>query len=234
MPGDAILHSAVIVTPPIWAGPWSSLLPPTGQQEQVVSASMPLSSRPIPELGAVPPYTVLLRTYLQLLHSRPVLTKALTSAILSALGNLLSQSIEKRRQCKSTVKNVDLVAPLRFAAYGLFFTGPLSHYFYLFLEEWVPSSVPLAGLRRLLLDRLIIAPAFLLLFFIVMNFLEGKNLKSLNRTLTNTYWSALKMNWKVWTPFQFFNVNYVPVQFRVLFANLVAFFWYTYLASTRK
>ncbi|XP_075069150.1 peroxisomal membrane protein 2 isoform X2 [Mixophyes fleayi] len=156
---------------------------------------MPLASKPIPDPGDVPLYTVALRAYLQLLHSRPILTKALS------------------RLC---------------------FTGPLSHYFYLFLEQLVPSSVPLAGLRRLLLDRLIVAPAFLLLFFIVMNFLEGKDLNTLNRKLKDSYWSALKMNWKVWTPFQFINVNYVPVQFRVLFANFVAFFWYTYLASTRK
>ncbi|KAM4049080.1 LOW QUALITY PROTEIN: peroxisomal membrane protein 2 [Anomaloglossus baeobatrachus] len=218
---------------------------------------MPLASRPIPEAASLP--TALLRTYLQLLHTRPVLTKALTSAILSALGNLLAQSIERRAPIrKSSKENVDLVAPLQFAAYGLFFTGPLSHYFYLFLEQWVPSSLPLAGLRRLLLERLIIAPAFLLLFFIVMNFLEAKNLKSLNRKLKASYWSALKMNYKVWTPFQFINVNYVPVTekkslmkvkqsprlnnpcedlrlwFRVLFANIVAFFWYTYLASTRQ
>ncbi|XP_073410904.1 peroxisomal membrane protein 2 [Dendrobates tinctorius] len=195
---------------------------------------MPLASRPVAEPRSMPLPTGLLRTYLQLLHSHPVLTKALTSAILSALGNLLAQSIERRRQGKTSPKSVDLVAPLRFATYGFFFTGPLSHYFYLFLEQWVPSSLPLAGLRRLLLDRLIIGPAFLLLFFIVMNFLEGKDLKSLNQKLKDSYWSALKMNWKVWTPFQYINVNYVPVQFRVLFANVVAFFWFTYLASTRK
>ncbi|XP_063769465.1 peroxisomal membrane protein 2 [Pseudophryne corroboree] len=195
---------------------------------------MPLASKPVSAVGSVPLHTAALRAYLQLLHSRPVLTKALTSGILSALANLLSQYIERRRRSQSSVKNVNLVAPLRFAAYGLFFTGPLSHYFYLFLEQSIPSSVPLAGLRRLLLDRLIVAPAFLLLFFIVMNFLEGKDLNILNQKLKDSYWSALKMNWKVWTPFQYINVNYVPVQFRVLFANLVAFFWYTYLASTRK
>ncbi|TNN21620.1 Peroxisomal membrane protein 2 [Liparis tanakae] len=42
------------------------------------------------------------------------------------------------------------------------------------------------------------------------------------------------MNWKVWTPFQFININFVPVQFRVLFANMVALFWYAYLASVRR
>lgn len=28
---------------------------------------------------------------------------------------------------------------------------------------------------------------------------------------------ALKMNWKVWTPFQFINVNFVPVQVQYVF-----------------
>lgn len=53
-----------------------------------------------------------------------------------------------------------------------FFTGPLSHFFYLFMEHWIPPEVPWAGLKRLLLDRLLFAPAFLLLFFLVMSFLE--------------------------------------------------------------
>lgn len=55
---------------------------------------------------------------------------------------------------------------------SFFFTGPLSHYFYLFLERWVPPEVPLAGVLKLLLDRVLFAPAFLLLFFVIMNFLE--------------------------------------------------------------
>lgn len=53
-----------------------------------------------------------------------------------------------------------------------FFTGPLSHFFYLFMEHWIPPDVPWAGVKRLLLDRLLFAPAFLLLFFFVMSFLE--------------------------------------------------------------
>ncbi|KAM8961172.1 peroxisomal membrane protein 2 [Pelodytes ibericus] len=195
---------------------------------------MPVSSRPVPELRGVPLHVLLLRGYLRLLRERPVLTKALTSGILSALGNLLSQSIERQRRSQKSPKKVDLLGPLRFATYGFLFTGPLSHYFYMFLEQLIPSSSPLAGLRRLLLDRLIVAPVFLLLFFFVMNVLEGKDLATLNKKLKDGYWSALKMNWKVWTPFQFINVNYVPVQFRVLFANLVAFFWYAYLSSVRK
>ena len=28
--------------------------------------------------------------------------------------------------------------------------------------------------------------------------------------IKETYWMALKMNWKVWTPLQYINVKYIP------------------------
>ncbi|XP_003792935.1 peroxisomal membrane protein 2 [Otolemur garnettii] len=171
--------------------------------------------------------------YLFLLRLYPVLTKAATSGILSALGNFLAQMIEKKQK-KDNSKSLDVSGLLRYAVYGFFFTGPLSHYFYLFLEHWIPPEVPLAGVKRLLLDRLLFAPAFLLLFFLVMNFLEGQNTEDALARVRARFWPALRMNWRVWTPVQFVNINYVPLQFRVLFANLVALFWYTYLASLGK
>uniref|UniRef100_A0A8C5PIA9 Peroxisomal membrane protein 2 n=1 Tax=Leptobrachium leishanense TaxID=445787 RepID=A0A8C5PIA9_9ANUR len=195
---------------------------------------MPVASKLQVERRGKPLHLLLLHGYLRLLQERPLLTKALTSAILPALGNLLAQSLDKRRKSEKSPKNVDFAGPFRFAVYGFLVTGPLSHYLYLFMDQVIPSSAPLAGLRRLLLDRFIIAPTFLLLFFCVMNILEGKDLAFLNQKLKKGYWLALKMNWKVWTPFQFINMTYIPVQFRVLFANMVAFFWYAYLASARK
>ncbi|XP_008051534.1 peroxisomal membrane protein 2 [Carlito syrichta] len=153
--------------------------------------------------------------------------------ILSALGNFLAQMIEKKRK-KESSQNLDVKGLLRYATFGLFFTGPLSHHFYLFLERCVPPEVPLAGLKRLLLDRLLFAPGFLLLFFLAMNFLEGKDASAFAAKMRGSFWPALRMNWRVWTPLQFININYVPIQFRVLFANLVALFWYAYLASLEK
>lgn len=64
------------------------------------------------------------------------------------------------------------VVQLTLAGRRFFFTGPLSHFFYLFMERWVPPEVPWAGVKRLLLDRVLFAPAFLLSFFVIMNFLE--------------------------------------------------------------
>ncbi|KAI1901019.1 hypothetical protein AGOR_G00055840 [Albula goreensis] len=147
---------------------------------------------------------------------------------------LSSTGETKKSKDGSSKKDIDFMGPGRFAIYGLCVTGPLSHYFYQLIELLLPTTVPYCMLKRLLLDRLIFAPAFLLLFFFIMNILEGRTFSAFQGKVRAGYWPALKMNWKVWTPFQFININYVPVQFRVLFANLVALFWYAYLASVRK
>ncbi|XP_057181780.1 peroxisomal membrane protein 2 [Triplophysa rosa] len=177
-----------------------------------------------------------LQQYLLLLKKYPILTKSVTSGILSSFGNLLSQALEssKNNKEKSPRKKINVLGPVHFAIYGLVITGPVSHYFYHILEVLFPTTVPYCLVKRLLLERLIFAPAFLLLFYVVMNALEGKTIGDLQKKLTTTYWPSLKMNWKVWTPFQFININYIPAQFRVLFANIVALFWYAYLASARK
>jgi len=59
-----------------------------------------------------------------------------------------------------------------FDVFRFFITGPLSHYFYHLLEVLLPTTVPYCLIKRLLLERLVFAPAFLLLFYVVMNALE--------------------------------------------------------------
>ncbi|XP_038202646.1 peroxisomal membrane protein 2 isoform X3 [Arvicola amphibius] len=120
------------------------------------------------EFGSLP--RRVLAQYLLLLKLYPVFTKAVSSGILSALGNLLAQMIEKKQ--KKDSQSLDVKGLLRYLVYGFFVTGPLSHYFYLFMDYWIPPEVPLAIVKRLLLDRLLFAPAFLLLFFLIINLLE--------------------------------------------------------------
>ncbi|XP_033978286.1 peroxisomal membrane protein 2-like [Trematomus bernacchii] len=144
--------------------------------------------------------------------------------------------LEARKKIKSgaPVGEIDPSATARYATFGFFITCPVSHIFYQLMEVWMPTTDPLFIVKRLLLDRLIFAPGFLLMFYFVMNILEAKGWRDFESKMRGSYWTALKMNCKVWTPFQFVNINFVPVEFRVLFANMVALFWYAYLASVRK
>ncbi|XP_064235634.1 peroxisomal membrane protein 2-like isoform X3 [Aotus nancymaae] len=116
-------------------------------------------------LGALPRRALV--RYLLLLRLYPVLTKAATSGILSALGNFLAQMIEKKRK-KENSRSLDVSGPLRYAVYG----GKTPQ----------PSPPRWGG---------------------------------------GGFWPALKMNWRVWTPVQFININYVPLQVQGSMCRLV-------------
>ncbi|CAG5923040.1 unnamed protein product [Menidia menidia] len=137
----------------------------------LLPVTMPVESLPV---RAVPLHFRVLQQYLVLLKKYPILTKSVTSGILSALGNLLSQILEARKKAKRgiQVNGIDAAGAARYAVYGLFITGPVSHFFYQLMEAWMPTTDPLCVVKRLLLDRLIFAPGFLLLFYFVMNILE--------------------------------------------------------------
>ena len=65
-----------------------------------------------------------------------------------------------------------------YACCRLIITGPVSHYFYQLMELWMPTTDPYCIVKRLLVDRLIFAPGFLLIFYFVMNILEVSHLKN--------------------------------------------------------
>ncbi len=48
--------------------------------------------------------------------------------------------------------------------------------------------------------------------FVIAVYFQAKGLGDFEKKMRGSYWTALKMNWKVWTPFQFININFVPVQ----------------------
>uniref|UniRef100_A0A3Q0SIL4 Peroxisomal membrane protein 2 n=1 Tax=Amphilophus citrinellus TaxID=61819 RepID=A0A3Q0SIL4_AMPCI len=190
---------------------------------------MPVHSRPVRDSSV---HFRLLQQYLVLLKKYPILTKSVTRSVhvmFLQFGGLKTLNICPENFPPSSVLHLLLLSVFR-----LFITGPVSHLFYQLMEVWIPTKDPFCIVKRLLLDRLIFAPGFLLLFYFVMNILEAKGWDDFEKKMRRSYWTALKMNWKVWTPFQFININFVPVQFRVLFANMIALFWYAYLASVRK
>ncbi|XP_078679662.1 peroxisomal membrane protein 2-like [Branchiostoma floridae x Branchiostoma belcheri] len=173
-----------------------------------------------------------LKQYIVLVRRNPIVTKAITSGLVSALGNILSQKIISHRAGKPAP--IEWLAVLRYSAVGAFVTAPLAHYFHRWLERTIPPDKEYAAVKRLLADRLLFAPPLIFLFFLVMNTLEGQNLTVFKMKMKEAYWTTLKMNWKVWTVFMFININYVPVQYRVLFVSMVALLWQTILASIRK
>ncbi|EWM30595.1 peroxisomal membrane protein 2 [Nannochloropsis gaditana] len=166
----------------------------------------------------------LLRAYHHCLVTRPVLTKALTSAVISALGDILASSGKggRGRSGRRT---------LGFFLFGGLVTGPLCHYWYGLLEKKVRGLQGGKNVAmKVLLDKLLFTPPFLALTLFLLRLLESGRPGAAWRGMKQVYFPTLKTNLQVWTVAQAINFSYVSPAYRVLFGNLVALWWSFYLS----
>lgn len=166
------------------------------------------------------------------LYQRPVMTKALTSALIAGFGDLISQFINSNPKSHYRWRTT-----FAFTTFGLIFNGPLTHHFYVLLDHILPRGATQTGkysaIKRVLFDRLVLAPPYLLLCFYMLSILEGKSSAEACQKIRESYWTLLKMNWKIWTVFQYVNINYVQPEYRVLFTNVLSLVWTIYIATFR-
>jgi protein Mpv17 len=74
-------------------------------------------------------------------------------------------------------------------------------------------------LARVALDQLVFAPVGIAVFFSTMAVLEGGDPK---KKLHESWWTALRANWNIWPAVQVVNFRFVPLDLRVLFANVIS------------
>ncbi|XP_010420790.1 PREDICTED: protein sym-1 [Camelina sativa] len=156
--------------------------------------------------------------YLALLSDSPVLTKAVTSALLTLIGDLICQlTIDK-------TSSLDKKRTLTFTVLGLGLVGPALHFWYLYLSKVVTASGLSGAVIRLLLDQFVFAPIFVGVFLSAVVTLEGKPSNVIPK-LQQEWTGAVLANWQLWIPFQFLNFRFVPQNFQVLASNVVALAW---------
>ena len=69
-----------------------------------------------------------------------------------------------------------------------------------------------------------------MLIFAFLGVIEGKSLDKIKQQLDSTYVDTMVANWKLWIPATFVNIAFCPPLLRVLFLNVVFFFWSIYLS----
>ncbi|KGN59408.1 protein sym-1 [Cucumis sativus] len=156
--------------------------------------------------------------YLTLLAKYPALVKSVTSGILNALGDLICQIVFEE------APSADLRRTFRFSLLGLVLVGPALHFWYLYLSQLVTLPGASGAFVRLLLDQFIFTPVFIGVFLSGLLTLEGRPSDIIPK-LQQEWFSSVVANWKLWIPFQFLNFRFVPQQFQVLAANILALAW---------
>ncbi|PAA71101.1 hypothetical protein BOX15_Mlig014069g1, partial [Macrostomum lignano] len=175
----------------------------------------------------------LIKKYDRLLNERPLLTKAATSGTIFGLGDILSQLIAPK---PGTGGQFSLRSTFAYSAFGFFISGPLIHAFYRQLDRALPkdSDQQFVALKRTLIDRLLLAPPYLLLLYYSVPLFEGRSLAFAHAKVKDSFLDVLKMNVKIWSLFQFININYVPQKYRVLFMCGLSLLWNIYVAIKRR
>ncbi|XVE60939.1 hypothetical protein DITRI_Ditri06bG0001100 [Diplodiscus trichospermus] len=156
--------------------------------------------------------------YLALLARYPVLTKAVTSALLTFVGDLICQLAIDH------VPSLDVKRIFLFTLLGLVLVGPTLHFWYLHLSNLVKLPGASGAFLRLLLDQFLFSPIFIGVFLSTLVTLEGRPSQVVPK-LQQEWFSAVVANWQLWIPFQFLNFRFVPQQFQVLAANFIALVW---------
>lgn len=176
--------------------------------------------------------------YQSQLRTRPLATKALTSAAVAALSDALAQWISSSAPKHNKQPRYDLARTLKFALLGLVWSGPSAHYWQSFLQRAVPPP-PLGAsperaaatlLKKVALDQFTYGPVCNLVFMAYTTlFVAGAGVSELGRRVRRDFAAVQRNGWRVWPLASAINLRFVPLEYRVLFANLVALVWTTYL-----
>lgn len=149
----------------------------------------------------------------------------MTTSILFATGDITAQQLVERRGLKAH----DLTRTGRMALYGGCVFGPVATTWFNLLARkiTIPGRPRLETLARVGCDQGAFAPVMIGVFLSSMATMEGASPKE---RLEKTWWTALKTNWMIWPMVQFVNFTYLPLQHRVLFANIISIGWNSYLS----
>lgn len=162
------------------------------------------------------------------LEKNPLITKAFTSMIGFALGDLLAQKFIDKSE------TIDLERLLRLASFGFLIHGPTGHFFYNFLDAKIPGVAPLTVAAKVAIDQLLWNPIFGCMFFGYMGLTAGSTPPEVVDRIKNNLWASVKGSWTVWPVAHAINFRFIPTSQRLLYINSVQIFYNCFLSILAK
>jgi peroxisomal membrane protein 2 len=159
------------------------------------------------------------------LQAAPVLTKSITSALLTGAGDLAGQVMEHTVHAGKSSSSLDWYRTACFFLMGFLLQAPVTHYYYLLLDAKLPPTATpwtRTTLIKFLIDQLLFAPLFTVGIFVFLDTLQNQNLVE---HLRHDYVTTLIANWKLWVPASLINMAFCPPKLRVLYCNVIFFVW---------
>jgi protein Mpv17 len=170
--------------------------------------------------------------YNELLVSHPIPTKCITGGLLAVIADITCQLAFPSAEMKYVPisERINWNRTKNFAIINTLFFPPIAHYWYGYLSVKIVGDTMLAAVKRVALDQILFAPVCLSGFFAGNLLLDGHPEK-IGDKIKNDLQTTVLANYSVWVPAQLINFKFIPIPMRVLWANLVGFFWNIYLSK---
>ncbi|KAH7476291.1 hypothetical protein PRIC1_000299 [Phytophthora ramorum] len=182
--------------------------------------------------------------YDECLRRRPLLTKMVTSSVLFGVGDRLSQRVEKigktdeeleemgkdnvveedRLVSESTAKTV------RMMVWGGLFLSPMMHNWYNLMERVFVGTGKLVAAKKVVADMVFIAPQMPIWFFTTTGVMAGKPFPQALDDAVEKQPVMLMANYMLWPAANSITYGVMPLEYRLLFANLVNVGWASVLS----
>ncbi|ULT83528.1 hypothetical protein L5515_018488 [Caenorhabditis briggsae] len=169
----------------------------------------------------------ILRFFQRQLATRPLPTQMCIAGTISGCGDCFAQYM-------SNNKGWDKWRTARFSFLSSCFMAPTLFIWFRVLEKVKGGSRTLLLAKKLCIDQLCFSPLFNAAIIFNLRFLQhqsiGKSCELLKEDWLNIYATSLK----IWPLVQVVNLCFIPLNYRVILNQVVAFFWNSYLSYTTQ
>ncbi|KAL7744512.1 hypothetical protein ACLKA6_017036 [Drosophila palustris] len=143
-------------------------------------------------------------------------------------GDVIAQlAVEKK-----SYKDYNMERTAKFSAIGFCFVGPALRRWYIKLDTLVVKEQPAfhRGIKKMVIDQTCVAPPFTLILSYLVPFVNGKKHEEIVQSIRDGYVDLMKRSYTLWPLAQVVNFSLLPIQYQVLFVQLIALIWNCYLS----
>lgn len=171
-------------------------------------------------------------SYSEFLSSSPIQTKAVTSATVYTIGDLISQRTEG-----VSMGDLDRPRVVRSLLAGLLGHGPMSHVWYGVSENLFQNVLHLPNdifgtAAKVAIDQTIWGPFWNNTYILMLGLMKLNSPKTIWAEMKRTTVPLLVSGLKLWPLAHCVTYGLVPVENRLLWVDFVEIFWVTILATT--
>ena len=170
------------------------------------------------------------RSYNNILSMAPLQTKAVTSATVYTIGDILSQ-----RQEGSDIGSLDRPRILRSLIAGLIGHGPMSHIWYHVSEDFFENTLHLSAwwdfIPKVIVDQTVFGPVWNNSYIILLGIMQLQSPSQIWNDMKRTTLPLIISGLKLWPFVHCITYGLIPVENRLLWVDAVEIVWVMILAG---